>query len=377
MKELLSQLLSSLPSKPTAGSNLRHAFVGATLEPEQLEKSGWTEADSPFPSYAVHHRRFSKDVHRVALLLSPEGVLMDLRLARHLDLTEEDFRNPCGWFDWETLPDGAEGKLAKRIAESVTKPLPADPRAEIDAILDRSPEISADERAAFGPDYLLCSLAYELLDSDRPRVNLATVTLSRWADIINDPRVLGDLPWLCGKVSLPAECARAFRVFIDRVGDSSAEGISNLGASLCDCLDLPDEAFQCFQQAIGMKPELIPPRQSLAVAAKTMFQKAASGGKFGGHADAFRFVLDEGHLDGQGHAFWSTAAVAFESDGAPEEALRALGEALEHEPACDDCNAAMRRLSGTSDEQEQGSLRTQQQKIQRAFEYRALEPASL
>jgi tetratricopeptide (TPR) repeat protein len=307
--------------------------------------------------------------------LAANGLVVDLRNSRYIDLTEEDFRNPQGWFSWENLPQGVERRIISELGKAVVRPAAAVMAEGFAAALDGFPEVGADVRRACQPDYLLCCLAAECLSSDQPRARLATLTLCRWIDSIKDMRVLLDLPWLCGRCDLAWECAQALKMLIEQGADPGPEGLSNIGAALCDCLGMPQEALQCFLRSIELKPVLQPPRASLPSVAKAIFRDCAASREFGEAAASFHEAIQHGVTTGQGHSFWSSAGVAFESPGLIEEARDAYLAALEHDPDCEDCKASMRRTSGDYGDEQRIELRALQDKLWRAFEYHRLKEA--
>ena len=370
MESFKDTVLKALPDPENSATRLRLRHVGSVINLKKLEKSKFTFSDSDENGYTTWIKNIQKNSHRITLHVAPKGTLCDLRLAWFIDLSFESIGAPYGWYRHDDISKRSETLLSKSIDEITDWTPPENATDEWEWHLENfsyDPEIFDEPKEN---DFILCCFVNQFFQENLKLAALLSVSLIRNIDKIQNPFVTTDLAHSCGRMRMIGECSLAIKRHLEL---NSEEGLSNIGAVLCDNLHEPYAALQCFKKAIQVNPDLPTPRQCVWVAGQRLMEKAIVERDFNQALSIFKEVSSLGDEQQAEHGIWSYAGLSYESLGKNKKAEEYYFKALSSDPECMTSNTALERIKTKSGDDRKMALSQQIMSLEYGLEYSHLE----
>jgi len=240
MESFKDTILKALPDPENSATRLRLRHVGFVIDLKELGKSKFTFSDLDENGYTTWTKNIKDKSHRITLHVAPKGTLCDLKLACFIDLSFESVGAPYGWYRLDDISKRSETLLSKSIAELTYLTPQENATDEWEWHLENlsyDPEVFDEPKEN---DFILCCFVNQFFQENWKLAVLLSVSLVRHIDKIQNPFVTTDLAYSCGRMWMKGECSLAIKRHLEM---NSEEGLSNVGAVLCDNLHEPYAAL--------------------------------------------------------------------------------------------------------------------------------------
>lgn len=366
-------LLSAVQDWDNSATRLRLKYLGSVLNKDKLKESGFKLEKSDDNEPAIWTKLIQKKSYRIALKMTPLGTLCGIQLAMFINLSFESIGAPYGWYKYDDISKRSEDIIAKSIGESVKIHFPAGFSKEWSWHLKNinyNPETGDRSKEK---DFVLCCYANQYLRTDPEVAGILASSLIRHIKHINNRFILTDLAHICGRLKMIGESCIAIKKVVELDQEISAEGWTNIGAVLCDNLQQPAAAVQCFMRAIEIDKSLPQPRQNIWVAANKIMEQLLTEKKFVDSIKIFEEVSAIGDPSMANHGVYSYAGLSYESLGQNQMAEKCYNSALSIDSDCMISNEALERIKSKGRKGKFVSLSQRLQWIANCLEYSHLQ----
>jgi len=369
MNMFKNMIIKSLPDSDNSATRLRLKFIGSILDLERLEEIRFIKISEDKYGYTIWHKLVENNSHRISINLGPNGTLCDIRIQIYIDLTHEGLGSPYGWYQCNTISNGSETDIANSLSKIVMSSPPEECNKEWTWHIERLPYDSKTWDGSKEKDFIICCYANGYIEEQKDVAAVLSIALVRHIDLINNPLVTTDLVNLCGRLRMIGECSKAIKrvLYLDK--ERTAEGWTNIGAVLCDDLDAPEPALNCFRKAIEIDPKLYQPRQCVWVAGQKMVQDAIMKRKFTKAISVFEDVSSLGDEKYAEHGIWTFTGLAYEHVNQIKTAKMHYRKALSIENSCNTTLEALERLNIKDTEKRNLALNQQLNQLNLHLEY--------
>lgn len=351
MKEIRALLKNNLEVKRSSATKLRKTHVGSIIQTDVLEKLDYESTDE-----SEHGCRFEKIIEgedrKIILDIADDGTLCRILLSFFADLQKiEGVTSPCGWYVFDQcLDDAACSQISNELLDASKRVPSADPTEEFQWLLNRAGHSRSSEASVNELAYHLCCGAFHYYEEakDNLSANLFAISIHRHLGQLSHPYVLGDMPFITGRLRLLGECVYSIAKVCDLDFDITPEVLCNIGAVLCDNLNSPELALECFKQVMKMKPSLQPPKQCIWVAGHKMSEEALSSSNYDKVISLFNEISslsNIGNMSMSEHGFLTFLGFAYEARNDIEKARMFYTQSLEVDPNCSASQDALNRLN--------------------------------